>query len=128
MTRRAPSLRIPMFSRLAAWPRLGAVRIGAAALLATAGFVLIQDYYFIRDFPRGALDEARLGRGPDPGELSLWGFGFIAIVAALIVLPPGRPRLIAVAVFFAAFVAHLLVLKLYLGIDPTYSSVWTWTR
>lgn len=128
MTRRAPSLRIPLLDRLAAWPRLGAVRIGAAALLATAGFVLIQDYYFIRDFPRGALDEARLGRGPEPGDLSLWGFGFIAIVAALIVLPPGRPRLIAAAVFFTAFVAHLLVLKLYLGIDPTYSSVWTWTR
>ena len=128
MPRRPPSPRIPLPGRLAAPPGLAAARTAAAAVLATAGFVLIQDYYFIRDFPRDALDEARLGRGPAPELLSLWSFGFIAIVAALIVLPPGRPRIIAVAMFFAAFAAHMLVLKLYLGIDPTSSSVWTWTR
>lgn len=128
MTRRAPSLRIPLFSRLAAWPGLGAARTGAAAVLATTGFVLIQDYYFIRDFPRDALDEARLGRSPAPELLSLWSFGVIAIIAALIVLPPGRVRVVAAAMFFAAFAAHMLVLKFYLGIDPTSSSIWTWTR
>lgn len=128
MMRRAPSFRLPLFDRLADSAGFRVVRTGAGAALAAAGLVLLQAFYFISSFPRDALDEARLGRGPSPGLLSLWSFGFIAIVAALIVLPPGRPRTIAVAMFVAAFIAHLLVLKLYLGIDPTYSSIWTWTR
>ena len=101
-----------------------AARTVIAAVLAVSGAVGIAAFYHA---PLRIVLPNPV-RAPNLAITTLWGFGVLAVVLALLVLPPSRTRTIARAMFCAAVVVILLVLRFAFETDWTHSTIWSWNR
>ena len=116
---------MPSFrSRVRASITAAAARTVLAAMLAVSSAVGIIAFYHA---PLHIVSPDPV-RGPNLAITPLWGFGVLAVVLALLVLPPGRTRTVARAMFCTAIVAILLVLRFAFETDWTYSTIWSWNR
>lgn len=115
-----PSLR----SRVRASITAASVRTVLAAMLAVSGAVGIIAFYHA---PLRIVSPDPV-RGPNLAITSLWGFGVLAVVLALLVLPPSRTRTVVRAMFCMAIVVILLVLRFAFETDWTYGTIWSWNR
>lgn len=111
-------------SRVRASITAAVARTVIAAILAVSGAVGIIAFYHA---PLRIVSPDPV-RGPNLAITPLWGFGVLAVVLALLVLPPSRTRTVVRAMFCTAIVVILLVLRFAFETDWTYGTIWSWNR
>lgn len=115
-----PSLRFRVRASITA----SSARTVLAAMLAVSGVVGIIAFYHA---PLRIVSPDPV-RGPNLAITPFWGFGVLAVVLALLVLPPSRTRTVVRAMFCMAIVVILLVLRFAFETDWTYGTIWSWNR